>query len=187
MVFHGLQWFICHAHSESTHHIFFSYILARKMWSWLGNLINHDVHFNFATEIWIWCSGNKSPQCSLTIKYAFIFLINGGWRASNSCRFNNKPWHFNSLCLLILSRVKLSLNSLSATFKNSMDDFNIIKSFQVMIHPPKAPVITEVLWNPPYMDWIKVNVNGSHASNLMVVLVHELIKMNNENKREKRE
>lgn len=42
-----------------------------------------------------------------------------------------------------------------------MFDFAILKKFNVCIHPPNAPKIIEVLWNPPILNWIKCNTNGS--------------------------
>jgi hypothetical protein len=30
-----------------------------------------------------------------------------------------------------------------------MTDFRILKAFNVNLHPPKAPVIKEVVWMPP--------------------------------------
>jgi len=36
-----------------------------------------------------------------------------------------------------------------------------LKKFNVVIHPPKAPNILEVLWNPPPFQWIKCNTDGS--------------------------
>jgi len=46
-----------------------------------------------------------------------------------------------------------------------MNEFRILKAFRVDIHPPKAPVIREVIWCPPISNWIKVNTDGA-ASNV---------------------
>ncbi|MCH84126.1 ribonuclease H protein [Trifolium medium] len=42
-----------------------------------------------------------------------------------------------------------------------MSEFAIFKAFNVNIHPPKAPTITEVLWQPPFSIWIKCNIDGA--------------------------
>jgi len=45
------------------------------------------------------------------------------------------------------------------TSKSSIRDFTILKHFKVNIHHPKAPVIKEVIWNPPLQHWTKCNTN----------------------------
>jgi ribonuclease HI len=42
-----------------------------------------------------------------------------------------------------------------------MSDFVILKKFNITLHPPKAPSIKEVFWNPPLLHWTKCNTNGS--------------------------
>lgn len=42
-----------------------------------------------------------------------------------------------------------------------MLDFIILKKFNVSVHPPNAPKIIEVIWNPPIFNWIKCNTDGS--------------------------
>ncbi|GAU49757.1 hypothetical protein TSUD_301830 [Trifolium subterraneum] len=43
----------------------------------------------------------------------------------------------------------------------SVLDFNILKKFNVTIHPPKAPDIKEVIWHPPIGLWLKCNTDGA--------------------------
>lgn len=45
-----------------------------------------------------------------------------------------------------------------------MIDFQILKKFNISIHPPKAPVIKEVIWHPPLINWVKANTDGSASS-----------------------
>lgn len=46
----------------------------------------------------------------------------------------------------------------------SIRDFVIPNSFKVIIRPPKAPNIIEVIWNPPPRNWIKLNCDGASIS-----------------------
>jgi ribonuclease HI len=46
-----------------------------------------------------------------------------------------------------------------------MSDFVLLKKFNITLHPPKAPVIKEVFWNPPSPCWIKCNTDGSANNN----------------------
>jgi hypothetical protein len=42
-----------------------------------------------------------------------------------------------------------------------LNDFTILKNFSINGHPPKAPSIIEVVWHPPYINWIKCNTDGA--------------------------
>jgi len=41
-----------------------------------------------------------------------------------------------------------------------MEDFSLLKSFSISIHPPKPYAIKKVLWYPPQPDTIKCNIDG---------------------------
>lgn len=45
-----------------------------------------------------------------------------------------------------------------------MTDFQILKKFNISIHPPKTPVIKEVIWHPPLINWTKANTDGAPTS-----------------------
>jgi len=45
-----------------------------------------------------------------------------------------------------------------------MSDFIVLKKFQISIHPPRAPMIREVIWHPPLINWIKANTDGAASS-----------------------
>ncbi|XP_058726803.1 uncharacterized protein LOC131598195 [Vicia villosa] len=55
-------------------------------------------------------------------------------------------------------------NSSTATSFVNMEDFVIIKRFNVNIRPPRAPNILEVIWKPPPKEWIKINCDGAAIS-----------------------
>jgi hypothetical protein len=40
-------------------------------------------------------------------------------------------------------------------------DFTILKTFKVTIHHPNAPVVKEIIWNPPLYNWTKCNIDGA--------------------------
>ncbi|GAU40207.1 hypothetical protein TSUD_397340 [Trifolium subterraneum] len=41
-----------------------------------------------------------------------------------------------------------------------MQEFLILKAFNVNVHLPKASAIKEVLWQPPLYNWVKCNTDG---------------------------
>lgn len=42
-----------------------------------------------------------------------------------------------------------------------MWEFQILKNFDVQIHPLMPKILKEVLWCPPLVGWIKVNIDGA--------------------------
>lgn len=50
----------------------------------------------------------------------------------------------------------------------NMTKFSILKTFKVDIHPPRAPLIKEVIWFPLIPPWIKCNIDGSSINNFYV-------------------
>ena len=57
---------------------------------------------------------------------------------------------------LIIANVSLSGKQTGKAAWNSISEFSILKAVNIAIHPPKAPKIIEVLWQPP--DWIESSV-----------------------------
>lgn len=55
-------------------------------------------------------------------------------------------------------------NNSSLTSSASMTYFNLLKSFQVTIHPLEAPIIKEVIRQPPYTVWSKGSCDEVIAS-----------------------
>jgi hypothetical protein len=52
-------------------------------------------------------------------------------------------------------------NQASLATGPSIYDFNMLNTFKVRTHSPKAPIIIEVLWQPPIIGWIKFNTDGA--------------------------
>lgn len=76
-------------------------------------------------------------------------------------RFQNKKIHWKSSIASIISNTSFAGNNSNSRASNSMADFTILKKFNVNLHPPNAPKIIEVLWQPPIFHWIKCNTDGS--------------------------
>jgi len=66
---------------------------------------------------------------------------------------------------MIISGASLSGNNTRLVANSSISDFVILKHFEVIIKPPKAPIIKEVLWNPPIFNWVKCNTRGASLGN----------------------
>ncbi|CAJ2637539.1 unnamed protein product [Trifolium pratense] len=156
---------LCNRHVESSFHIFFECDYAINLWSWFAGCINLVLQFNSMEDMWKLCDLNWSPQCKITITAAIINLINTLWFVRNQARFNNKfiPWR--SAISLIIASTALTGNNTSKSSSNSIRDFTFLKIFRITIHVPKTPVLREIIWQPPLLNWIKCNIDGASSGN----------------------
>lgn len=66
---------------------------------------------------------------------------------------------------MIIVFTSLYGNLTSKVSNNSITYFTILKAFKCIIHHPKAPVIKEILWDPPQLNWTKCNIDGASNGN----------------------
>ncbi|GAU48070.1 hypothetical protein TSUD_324930 [Trifolium subterraneum] len=83
----------------------------------------------------------------------------------NQARFNNKILNWKTVISMIISCTSLSGNNTRLHSSNSIRDFTILKTFKVTIHHPKAPIIKEIIWQPPQHHWTKCNIDGACTCN----------------------
>ncbi|GAU25788.1 hypothetical protein TSUD_222460 [Trifolium subterraneum] len=88
-------------------------------------------------------------------------LIRARVMRRNQHRFEGKSIHWRSAVNTVISRVSLSGNLSKKASFISMQEFVILKAFNVSVHHPKAPVIKEILWHPSLYNWIKCNTDGA--------------------------
>ncbi|GAU51888.1 hypothetical protein TSUD_416730 [Trifolium subterraneum] len=156
---------LCNRHVESSFHIFFECDYAIKLWSWFAGCVNLVLQFNSMEDMWKLCDLNWSPQCKITITATIINLINTLWLVRNQARFNNNfiPWR--SAISLIIASTALTGNNTSKSSSNSIRDFTVLKMFRITIHHPIPPVLKEIIWQPPLLNWFKCNTDGASSSN----------------------
>jgi len=73
--------------------------------------------------------------------------------------------HWKSAINIIIANVSLSGNKTNKLAVGDMLEFTILKACKVMVKPPQAPSIKEVLWSRPINTWIKVNTDGASTKN----------------------
>ncbi|GAU35943.1 hypothetical protein TSUD_394910 [Trifolium subterraneum] len=156
---------LCNMHVESSFHIFFECDYAIKLWSWFAGCLNIVLQFNSMEDMWNLCDLNRSPQCKITITAAIINLPNTIWLVRNEARFNNKIIPWKSAISLIIASTALTGNNTCKSSSNSIRDFTFLKIFRVTIHHPKTPILKEIIWQPPLLNWIKVNIDGASCGN----------------------
>jgi len=95
---------------------------------------------------------------------AIINIINNIWYCRNHIRFQAKVHNWRLAINNIISAVALSGNNTSKFSNSSVRDLIILKKFSITIHPPKAPNIKEIIWQPPYANWMKCNTDGAASA-----------------------
>ncbi|GAU50508.1 hypothetical protein TSUD_234280 [Trifolium subterraneum] len=156
---------LCLKNAESSFHIFFECEYAVKIWSWFANCLDMVLQFTSMEDMWSLCDLNWSPQCKVVISSALVNLLNSIWFARNQARFNNKLITWKSTITMIIANTSMSGNNSKKTSSNSIRDFIVLKKFNVIIHHPKAPVLKEILWQPPLFCWTKCNIDGASKGN----------------------
>jgi ribonuclease HI len=116
-------------------------------------------------DMWKLCDFNWSPQCKTVVSPTLVNLISSIWTARNQARFNNKLTSWKSSISLIIPNTSLSGNNSKNASSNSIRDFIILKHFNVTTHHPRTPVIKEILWQPPLINWVKYNIDGASKGN----------------------
>jgi ribonuclease HI len=152
---------LCCQHIETTFHLFFECMFAYKLWCWLASILDFPLQFQYIPDIWTICERGWSPQSKITVQASIINIISTIWYNRNQCRFNDKKTNWRKPVNSIISAVALSGNNTSKASTSSIRDFILLKKFNIKIRPPKAPIIKEVIWSPPIIDWIKCNTDGS--------------------------
>jgi len=155
---------LCSSTSETSFLLFFECAYAVKLWCWLATKLNSPLHFQSKEDIWSLSDKFSNKHCKITINSALVFILNAIWFARNQLRFNNKIIPWRSSITNIAASIQLTGNCSRAT-SISMSDFVLLKKFNVTIHPPRAPVIKEVFWNPLLANWIKCNADDSSVAN----------------------
>ncbi|GAU44712.1 hypothetical protein TSUD_24750 [Trifolium subterraneum] len=156
---------LCCVAAESTSHLFLTYSFASTIWNGLGSILQVHCSFNSIDDSLRLCSHQNSPLCNLVILAAIINILNVIWFCRNQCRFNNKVTHLNTAINLIISGVSLSSNNSKLKAKSSIFEFVILKTFNVQIKNVHNLIIKEVLWQPPILNWVKCNIDGSSLGN----------------------
>ncbi|CAL5205446.1 unnamed protein product [Lathyrus oleraceus] len=154
---------MCKNAFESTIHIFFHCPLASNIWNWLIITLKAPINISSQDDLWSLCNKSNFPKGSLIIK-AMIFSLAEIWQVRNVAQYHNKLIPIHNVITNIKTQIIMANNNSSLTSSASMTYFNLLKSFQVTIHPPEAPIIKEVIRQPPSTAWSKGNCDEVVAS-----------------------
>lgn len=152
---------LCGLHQETAVHLFIHCPFATKLWSWFASIINLNCSFDSYMNILKIADRNWSQQCRIVVLSAIIHCFNVIWYCRNQRRFNDRVIHHRSAINLIISGASLTGNVTNLAAKSCIKEFVILKHFDVKINPPKPHLIKEVLWTPPFFNWVKCNTDGA--------------------------
>lgn len=155
---------LCMNQVETSFHLFFDCSYALILWNWLSSTLNKPLYFNHIEEIWSLCSKRMSPQSKVVTTAVLINLLNAIWYARNQLTFNDKKINWRTSIANIISNTSQAGNNTNATSSSCLQEFTFIKKFNINLHPPRAPRIYEVIWQPPLHSWVKCNTDGASNS-----------------------
>lgn len=95
------------------------------------------------------CYNRWSSQVKYLVVAAIINVIWVIRFCRNQNQFNNASVSLWRAKHLVISAVSLSDAASKGNMSSSISEFRILKFFSVAGHPPKAPIIKQVDWNPP--------------------------------------
>jgi len=149
---------LCEKHKESIHHLFFECSNALYIWSWVRQIYLTS-HFSNKDDLLSFIKSVGSHLDKL-IKLVIIFSIWMIWHMRNYARFQDTI-EVSRAILLIKELTCLVGNSLKASMKNDMLDFNVIKFFGINTHSGKVLRYLPVRWKFPSLGWVKINIDGA--------------------------
>lgn len=151
---------MCGEAAETIHHLFCSCRLAKKFWNWLASVINCGIDSDSIASILSICDKKFSSQVLDVIRACIINVFWAIWFCRNRNRFENKQIHFKTAIAMIIANVALTGN-LSKGSMSSIQDFSILKSFDIVCKPGSTEAIMQVNWFPPSCNWVKCNIDGA--------------------------
>ncbi|MCH95444.1 ribonuclease H protein [Trifolium medium] len=132
---------------------------------------NMDVpsHILYVDDFMLFCKASNSNVQALihlasgypTFKI-FASLEMLSW---NLKRFDDKSIHVKTTINEVIASVSLTGSISKFHANSSMSEFVILKALHVQMQFSKAPVIKEVLWQPPILNWMKCNSDGASTGN----------------------
>ncbi|CAL9001769.1 unnamed protein product [Prunus brigantina] len=137
---------LCKNHMETINHLFFECQFAMNIWR-CTHFFPKDAQQNFDGIEWLALLPHTKASNGPNVLSKALLLCWQIWEASNNCIFKDIVPH-PARALLVAGRIGL--------------DYWKINSCP----PQKSNGLINIKWQPPPLDWIKVNFDGSVRGNL---------------------
>ncbi|XP_058746815.1 uncharacterized protein LOC131619766 [Vicia villosa] len=156
---------LCQCDADSTAHVFFECTFVRPIWNWLLAKLHFPYAVNNIQDCIEMLSISRSPQAKAVVLSMVCSLFYFVWRARNSMRFEGRKIHWKACISQIMARAKLVGDNRTNASDNNITSFLILKGMQVNLNPNRPASFMNVLWCPPPLGWVKVNIDGVARGN----------------------
>lgn len=134
----------CKENFEILQCLFFNCNFSHNLWHWFYKTTRITIKPSHLVDIWsIWFG--QTPQVTLVLKPTLIFLLNGIWYARNTYRYMNPLIPPNTIISSINAQVIIYVSHFSLIVHSFMDDFILLKVFDIRINYPKTHAIKKVI------------------------------------------
>ncbi|XP_019423006.1 PREDICTED: uncharacterized protein LOC109332480 [Lupinus angustifolius] len=156
---------LCYFATEDSNHLFLTCCFARSIWNWVMTVFSINFDFTSVASILSSCNHHFNKQVTEVLLACVINAINGIWYCRNQQRFEDKKISLSVAISKLRADTTLAGNLSSVTGWTNINEFVILRKFQVTARIPKAPKVCEVVWQYPQEGWIKANTDGAaHGS-----------------------
>ncbi|XP_058776983.1 uncharacterized protein LOC131651335 [Vicia villosa] len=129
---------LCRSKVEISQHLFVNCPFAKEIWLWFYKAVKTTSHPSTLEDWWTACNINRSKQFSLVLKVTIVYIKWFIWETRNWERFITITPTYKTTIQRIKSLLLLTGNNSKATTSSSMDEFQIIKAFNINIKPSRA-------------------------------------------------
>lgn len=156
---------LCKLSANKLQHIFFDCRSSRNLWHMYCKTSIINVRPSHHHDLW--SIGSRESRQVNIIRSALIFLLNSIWYARNTARYMNFFLPTSTIISCIKTQVITTINNSLLVAHSSMDDFTLLKAFDIKINYTKVPTIEKVIWQPSNMDWIKCNSDDAFIHKIL--------------------
>lgn len=132
---------LCYSADETTDHLFFRCNFVGSIWSWLANLLNSPIDLSSTVTVFNVVNRNWCSQVKDIIKASIINVVYFIWYCRNQVRFQIIKIPIARAISLITSSTRLLGLHSKGFMSSSLEDFKILKAFNVEAHLNKSPSI----------------------------------------------
>lgn len=151
----------CKAHQETSSHIFFECLETSKIWQWIENDIDLQLDYTTWNSLLLRCTCIKSSFTLQIMLFTIITTIWLIWLERNKWYFQGIQCDMLNLIHQLIVDVHMRYPLTTGVNNSSITDFKISQLFRIHLRAKKQTVTTEVYWQPPQHNWVKINIDGS--------------------------
>ncbi|KAF1877237.1 hypothetical protein Lal_00012008 [Lupinus albus] len=142
-------------------------LIVKDLWNWLRQVLSYNLNSISMHSLLLSCITQQNSQVKDVMVIAITHTISTIWFCRNQAKFEDKNIYLYQVVAKIKREVSLSGQTATTSPSLSLQDLLILTTFNVTINLNMTPSIVEVIWQPPRVDWLKVNTNGAANGSLV--------------------